>query len=436
MNELKNKDRVQLLKEIEELHTQLEEANDTIDAIRNGQIDALVVHSENGNQLYTLKSADQTYRVFIEQMAEGAVTIDRNGIILYCNSQFAELVKQNISQIIGNPFETFVAEEDKERLKDLFMKGWKNDSKSEIVLVTENTHTPVQLSITTLDLQEGQSLSIIITDLTVQKATQKLLIEKNIELEEINRALEVSNHDLQQFASIASHDLQEPIRKIQIFSGFLSENENELSEESKTHLNKIIHSSARMRTLVTEILNYSKLSADDHQVESIDLNDIIIDLQDHFELVIKEKEAQIKVGKMPVIQGNRGQIRQMFQNLISNALKFSRENIIPEIGITSKCIAEKSFDAKEQSDGNYCLINIQDNGIGFDGKYVENIFSLFERLNAKDKYEGAGIGLAIAKKIIEKHNGLITAVSTEGSGAKFQVILPHKQKKPIEKGNA
>jgi signal transduction histidine kinase len=118
----------------------------------------------------------------------------------------------------------------------------------------------------------------------------------------------------------------------------------------------------------------------------------------------------------------------MFQNLISNALKFSRDDISPVIEITSKRIAGKSFEAVAKNDGDYCMVNIQDNGIGFDGKYVDNIFSLFERLNAKDKYEGAGIGLAVAKKIAEKHDGLITAVSAEGMGAKFQIILPLKQK--------
>jgi len=254
------------------------------------------------------------------------------------------------------------------------------------------------------------------------------LIEKNNQLEVINHALELSNHDLQQFASIASHDLQEPIRKIQIFSNFLEENETEMSEQSRTHLKKIINSSARMRTLVTEILNYSKLSAEEHEIRKINLNDIIAELRDHFELVIEEKKAQIKVGKLPVIEGNTGQIRQMFQNLISNALKFSREDVTPIIEIKARIISDKSFNAEEQENGSHCIISFQDNGIGFDGKYVENIFSLFERLNAKDKYEGAGIGLAIAKKIIEKHDGIITAESDEGRGANFQILLPLRQR--------
>ena len=428
MNELTNKSIAQLQEEIDELRIQLEEANETIDAIRTGQVDALVVQGEDGHQLYTLKSADQAYRVFIEKMAEGAVTIDRKGIVLYCNSQFGEILKRSISQIIGSAFENYVAKQDKNSYREIFMKGWDNDCKLEVNLMAVDHEIPVQLSVTTLDLEEGKSMSIIITDLTSQKATQKLLIEKNNQLEEINLALEMSNHDLQQFASIASHDLQEPIRKIQIFSNYLEENETSMSTQSKIRLRKIINSSARMKTLVTEILNYSKLSADDHEIVNIDLNYIINDLREHFELLIQEKRALIKVGELPVIEGNIGQIRQMFQNLISNSLKFSRDHISPVIEVTSKRIAGKSFEAAVKKDGDYCIVNIQDNGIGFDGKYVDNIFSLFERLNAKDKYEGAGIGLAIAKKIVEKHDGLITAVSAEGKGAKFQIILPLKHK--------
>ena len=162
-------------------------------------------------------------------------------------------------------------------------------------------------------------------------------------------------------------------------------------------------------------------------MECIDLNEIVSELQEDFELIIEEKKAQINVTPLPCVDVNKGQIRQVFQNILSNALKFSKADVAPVINISAKRIADKSFDSKEQEDGLYCLISIQDNGIGFDEKYVQNIFSLFERLNSKDKYEGTGIGLAIAKKIIEKHNGLITAMSKEGQGAEFQIILPLAQ---------
>jgi PAS domain S-box-containing protein len=422
-----NKTKDELLKELEELRFQLNEANDTIEAIRTGQVDALIVDGQEGHQVYTLRSADQTYRVFIEKMTEGAVTLNQQGLILYCNSRFASMTGLSLSQVIGISFEKFIITDDLSSYQECFKKGWGKDCKVELMLKTRDAQTPVQLSLTTLDLQEGRSLSIIVTDLTAQKRTQQQLKENNIQLEEINRALELSNHDLQQFASIASHDLQEPLRKIHMFSNLLKANSGVLSRDLQTYLQKIIDSSARMRTLIIDILNYSKLSANDHVLDCIDLKEIVHELLEDFELIVEEKKAQIIVGDLPCIDANKGQIRQVFQNIISNALKFARTDVSPVIKITSKRIAEKSFSSNEDENGPYWFISIRDNGIGFDEKYVQNIFSLFERLNSKDKYEGTGIGLAIAKKIIEKHNGIITAVSKPGEGAEFQIILPATQ---------
>jgi len=413
-----------LLEELESLRMQLQEAQETIEAIRTGQVDALVVQSDDGHQLYTLKSADQTYRVFIEKMTEGAVTLNHEGLILYCNSQFASMVNLPLSKVIGLSFESFIPHENRQEYEKLFDKGWEEDVKAEFTLKQDGTQVPVQLSLTTLELEEGRALSIIITDLTMQKITQQQLRDNNIQLAEINAALEVSNHDLQQFASIASHDLQEPVRKIQIFSNLMQEKCQDLSVEARRYLQKIIESSARMKTLIIDILNYSKLSANDGSMQEVNLNEIIKELSDDFELIIADRNATIIVEELPTLEANRGQIRQVFQNIISNALKFSRPDVPPVIEIQSVRLKEKSFSSAPKEDGNFYKICIRDNGIGFNEKYVHNIFSLFERLNSKDKYEGTGIGLAIAKKIIDKHNGLITAVSKEGKGAEFQIVLP------------
>ena len=415
------------MKELEELRFQLHEANETIEAIRTGQVDALVVQGQEGHQVYTLKSADQTYRVFIEKMTEGAVTLNQQGLILYCNSQFAFMAGLPLSQVIGISFEKFVIADDLFLYEQSFKRCWEQDCKVELMLKTREGKAPVQLSLTTLELQEGRALSIIVTDLTAQKKTQQQLRENNIQLEEINHALELSNHDLQQFASIASHDLQEPLRKIHMFSNLLKTNSNALSQDLQTYLQKIIDSSVRMRTLIIDILNYSKLSANDHVMDCIDLKEIVNELLEDFELMIEEKKARIIVGDLPCIDANKGQIRQVFQNIISNALKFATADVAPVIEIKSRRVNKKTFNSTEDADGPYWLISIKDNGIGFDEKYVQNIFSLFERLNSKDKYEGTGIGLAIAKKIIEKHNGIITAVSKPGKGAEFQMILPVTQ---------
>lgn len=418
----------ELVRENEILRIKLEEAQETVEAIRTGQVDALIVHGDNGHELYTLKTADQTYRVFIEKMTEGAVTLSRDGLILYCNSRFATMVNSPLSKVMGISFENFISEACKKDFRNLIKKGWEEDCKGETMLESTNGLTPVLLSITTMELDEGFSMSIILTDLTLQKNTQKQLEAQNEQLEQINHALELSNHDLQQFASVASHDLQEPLRKIHIFSTLIeSKNSDTLSDDSRLFLRKIIDSANRMKVLIVDILDYSKLSAEDNPFEKTDLREIVEELLGDYEIIIEEKEAKISVENLPVAEVNRGQIRQVFQNILSNALKFSQENQKPEIIISAKRISEKSYDAPEDENGMFARISIRDNGIGFDDKYVNSIFTLFERLNSKDKYEGTGIGLAITKKIIEKHNGLVTARSEKGKGAEFIIVLPLSQ---------
>jgi len=224
---------------IKELESQLAEAQDTLEAMRTGQVDALVVNNGNGPTLYTLESADLAYRIFIEKMAEGAVTLNTTGLVLYSNSRFATMVGQPLINVIGASFLEFVAPEDQLHFKHLLEGGWQHNVKSEITLSAPQRSLPVQLSISPLDLEGVVSLNITITDLSEQNKNQQQLKEKNELLERLNEALAVSNHDLQQFASIASHDLQEPIRKIQVYSKFIKDkNLDGLTEESKMHLEK------------------------------------------------------------------------------------------------------------------------------------------------------------------------------------------------------
>jgi PAS domain S-box-containing protein len=417
-----------LLRELEETRRQLYEAKETIEAIRTGQVDALVVQKGSTLQLYTLKTADHTYRLFIEKMTEGAITLSQDGIILYANSRFGEMIGLPLSAIIGLPFEQFIGKDNKSFYKTLFKIAWAGDCKGEVELYFNERRTPVQLSLTVLQLDEGISLSIIITDLTLQKTTQRKLEENNRQLEHLNHTLENSNHDLQQFASVASHDLQEPLRKIQMFSNLLKNKASgNLSNEEIAYLEKIISSTERMKSLIIDILNYSRLSAVDGEFLPTDLNFVLKELLEDFELMIADKKGKIVYKDLPVLEVNRGQIRQVFQNLISNSLKFSKDDVAPVIKIKAKLLTEKSFSSKENDKGDYCLLTIEDNGIGFDEKYATTVFSLFQRLHPKDSFEGTGIGLAITKKIVEKHHGLIQVKSSPGAGTKFMIILPIKQ---------
>jgi two-component system CheB/CheR fusion protein len=193
---------------VEELRLQLQEANETINAIRTGQIDALVVTTENGHQLYTLKSADHTYRVFIEKMKEGAVTLNEDDIILYSNSRFATMVGLPLSQVLGFPLSRFIPDECAEEFKRLLGAAWNSDSKGEIFLKNNHSHIiPVLLSFTSLDLDEGKSLSVILTDLTIQKETENQLKLKNEQLEEVRRNVAKMNEELEDIVKERTNDL-------------------------------------------------------------------------------------------------------------------------------------------------------------------------------------------------------------------------------------
>ena len=187
------------LSELEELRQKLDEANDTIEAIRSGQVDAFIVKDKNGPRIYTLKSADQTYRVFIEKMIEGAVTINKEGVILYSNSQFANMLKLPLAKIIGSPFKSYIAAQHEMEFGRLIEKGWQEECKGEVNLLTRSEQTiPVLVSLTTLELDEGTALSLILTDLTTQKRIEKELREKNEMLEAANAFAAKLNNELEE----------------------------------------------------------------------------------------------------------------------------------------------------------------------------------------------------------------------------------------------
>lgn len=251
------------------------------------------------------------------------------------------------------------------------------------------------------------------------------IAERTKELVIKNEELELKNHELQQFAWVVSHDLNEPIRKIQIFIKIIKELYLSSDEKAVDYVNRTIKSAERMQTLITDLLAYSRLSAQ-VKPEPTDLNEVLQEVLSDFDYLIERKNATIKTTELPTIDSIPSQLRQIFQNLIGNALKFSKTEEKPLIEITSEIISEKSFDSPTSPEGKFCRITVKDNGIGFEEKYLDRIFVIFQSLNDRQSYEGTGIGLAIAKKIIEKHNGLITAKSELGKGASFIIVLPLK----------
>jgi signal transduction histidine kinase len=251
------------------------------------------------------------------------------------------------------------------------------------------------------------------------------IAERTKELVLKNEELELKNHELQQFSWVVSHDLNEPIRKIQIFIKIIKDLYLKENEKAIDYVDRTIKSAERMQTLITDLLAYSRLSAN-VKPEKTDLNIVLQEVLSDFDYLIERKNAIVKTGGLPTIDSIPSQLRQVFQNLIGNALKFSGNAETPIIEITSELINTKDFDGEVSPDGKYCRIIVSDNGIGFDEIYLDRIFIIFQSLNDRQTYEGTGIGLAIAKKIVEKHNGLITAKSQIGKGASFIIVLPLK----------
>ncbi|GAB3269282.1 hypothetical protein GCM10027347_39300 [Larkinella harenae] len=263
-----------------------------------------------------------------------------------------------------------------------------------------------------------QKMAAELLEQEVELRTKELLV-KNVELER-------SNHELQQFTWVVSHDLKEPLRKIQILNDLIKQKYLVGNEEAIAYLDRSINSSARMSSLIKDLLDYSQLSTP-ALFQPTDLTGVVQEIVSDFDEVISRKNARILVDPLPVIDTIPGRIRQVFQNLISNALKFSKSDTSPVIRISAERIAEKQIDSKIDPGGSFYRITVSDNGIGFDEKFIDRIFVIFQRLATQSSYEGTGIGLAIAKKNMDRHNGIISAKSQLHEGSQFILILPIHQ---------
>ncbi len=270
------------------------------------------------------------------------------------------------------------------------------------------------------------------TDIHDQKTEterlERVVAERTESLRNLNADLERSNFDLLQFASVASHDLKEPLRKIQTFSNLLAQSLGEkLNGEEREHFERIVRSAARMQALVDDVLRLSRLSRSDIRYEPVDLNQIIARILDDLDIVIREKGALIEVDELPVLDAISGQMHQLFQNLISNALKFTADRT-PRITIETRPATAEQLANFGLPDDDHVVITIRDNGIGFAGQYREKIFGMFQRLHGRSRFEGTGIGLTICRRILENHNGSISAEGQSGQGAAFHLILPRTQR--------
>ena len=249
-----------------------------------------------------------------------------------------------------------------------------------------------------------------------------IVAERTEVLRQLNTELERSNQELQDFAYVASHDLQEPLRKIQAFGNLLEEEYGETLGGGKGYLDRMRNAAGRMRVLIDDLLTFSRVTTKAQPFVPVDLNVVVQQVIDDLGTRMQAVQGEIDVEDLPVIEADLQQMYHMFQNLMSNALKFHKPENAPVVKITG--VIRPDPEAVELPAEQQCLLSIADNGIGFDEKYLDRIFTVFQRLHGKKDYEGTGIGLAVVRKIVERHGGTITAKSAIGEGATFLITLP------------
>jgi PAS domain S-box-containing protein len=258
-------------------------------------------------------------------------------------------------------------------------------------------------------------------DITDRKAAER-------QLRSYTAKLEQSNRELQEFAYVASHDLQEPLRKVQAFGDRLEKKcAAALSDEGRDYVARMKNAAGRMQNLISDLLTFSRVATKIQPFQPINLKTIAEEVVSDLEVRIEQTGGRVEIGELPVLDADALQMRQLLQNLIGNALKFHRADVKPVVKVYAETSAANGEETRAGGDEGFCRIVIEDNGIGFDEKYLDRIFTVFQRLHGRMEYEGSGIGLAVCRKIVERHGGQITAHSKEGAGAKFFIDLPLTQ---------
>jgi len=371
-----------------------------------------------------LQQSEHQYKVLTDSLPIMILSIDHLGWIHYANKWVTDYTGQSVEQLNQTKWVDAIHPDDFTQV----WKKWEGDAEDLVAAtrperrikdaMTGDYRWHIGIS-TPIHNDEGKVTiwNVFMVDVHAQKTIEETLRD-NAELKFTQAALEekiqqlnLSNQQLEQFAYIASHDLQEPLRKITLYSDFLNKKLTPvLPKEASVYFENLITAAARMKMLIQDILAYSTLNPIDFA--PVNLNEIAAETIEDMEISITEKSAEIVIDKLPVVYGNASQLKQLFENLLSNSLKYCSPDTKPQIAITSS-VSE-----------NIVELRFSDNGIGFEQEYTEKMFNIFQRLHTRDKYSGTGIGLAICKKIVEMHNGDIQAISTTGNGSTFTVRLP------------
>ncbi|HHN63736.1 MAG TPA: PAS domain S-box protein [Nitrospirae bacterium] len=353
------------------------------------------------------------FQAIIDSMMDILIVTDADDRITFVNKTTCEYLGYSSEELLGRDVKTLFDGDPLDCLQFdeiLERSSFKNIEKNIRTSSGRYLTLLISGSLVVSD-DEVQSIVFIGKDITDLKRAEEKLKEYT---EELLR----KNKELQDFAYIASHDLQEPLRKIRAFGERLMRKYKEqLDEQGQDYLNRMINASERMQQLISGLLMYCRVTTKVQPFQKVDLNRIVNEVLSDLEIKIKEVKGTVSVARLHEIDADPLQMRQLFQNLIANALKFHKEDTCPIVEIESDIISDNT--GRE-----ICKISVKDNGIGFDPGHSERIFGVFERLHGRSDYEGTGIGLAICKKIVERHGGTIKATAQENKGAEFIIRLP------------
>ena len=385
-----------------------------------------------------LLKREQKFRLLADSLPEHIWTSDTEGNLNYFNQSVFDYSGLTLDQITEDGWIQIVHPDDREEN----INQWMNSIKTGKDFLIEHRFRRFdgeyrwQLSRAIPQKDEHGNIRMWVgssTDIQDQKMflqeLEKQVSERTAELARKNVDLEKMNKELQSFAYISSHDLQEPLRKIQTFSSRIMDKELEsLSERGKDYLIRMQNAANRMQTLIEDLLAYSRTSTGEQKFKKMKLSDVVAEVAEDLKEELEQKDAQLEVNAPCEVDIIHFQFRQLLINLIGNSLKFVKNDINPVIKISS--IRKKGVDFNNErlaKDKYYCRVRVEDNGIGFEPKHAELIFELFQRLYGKSEYKGTGIGLAIVKKIVENHNGIVIAGGQKNQGATFDIYLPTEQ---------
>jgi two-component system sensor kinase FixL len=388
--------------------------------------DVLELHVQARTQ--ELQKLQRRNEHILNSAGEGIYGLDMQGKTTFVNPAAAKLSGFKLEELVGKlEHEVFhrVAPSAGSGPQTAFIGKDGGSATEQVFYRKDGSSFPVEYVRTPI-LENGREMGavVIFKDITERKRSEETLARKAAELTR-------SNAELEQFAYVASHDLQEPLRKIRAFGDRLKGKMDEGDiGEGRDYLERMQNAAARMQTLINNLLTFSRVISTTQPFVPVDLGAVTREVLGDLEVRIEQTKAKIEVGELPTIDADRMQMRQLIQNVIGNALKFQPPEASPVVKVTAEIVKQPFSNAAEPTpDDEVCVLRIQDNGIGFDEKYMDKIFAMFGRLHGRTEYEGTGVGLAVCRRITERHSGTITATSKPGEGATFIIRMPVHQAK-------